>query len=781
MDKLVPLLAVVVISLCSLTCKQVFKADLYKDPTQPSEQRVTSLLAQMTLDEKLAQVQCIWLQKSNFLDSMAAFQPDSAAIYLKNGIGQIGRPSEGPDGGGGDGRNARQMAEFTNTVQKWVKENTRLGIPVLFHEECLHGHAAKDGTSFPQPIAIASAFNRELTEAIYTVTAREAKVRGTNLALSPVVDIVRDPRWGRTEETFGEDAYLAGEMGLAAVRGFQGRSDTIKGDHLMVTLKHMTGHGQPEGGMNIAPANISERVIREAFLPPFKKCIQEGYAKNVMASYNEIDGVPSHASKWLLQDILRGEWGFDGVVVSDYFAIRELHGRHAVAKDLKEAAKIAMETGVDIELPDPECYLYLKELFTSGELDIKVLDIAVSRILKQKFDIGLFENAMVDPARAETEVGKAANAQLALKAAEESIILLKNDKNIVPINTDKYKTIAVIGPNADAELLGGYSDVPKYFTTILEGIRAKVGDKVNVVYADGGAFTEPGSWYEDEVKRTNKAKERQAIERARQVAVNADLIILAVGGNELTSREGWAEGHLGDRDNLTMVGVQDELVNTMAFTNKPMVTFLLNGRPLNINNVVSKSRAVFEGWYLGQETGAAVANVLFGDVNPSGKLPITIPRNVGQIPAFYNYKPTAHRGYLFTENDGLYAFGYGLSYTTFDISEPVLVKDTISTLETATVKVTVSNTGQRAGQEVVQFYIRDIHSSVTRPIKELKGFEKVALAPGESKEVSFEIGEEALALWDIDMNYTIETGDFEIMVGSSSRDTDLKKTTLTVE
>jgi len=754
---------------------------LYRDANQPVESRINDLLKRMTLDEKLAQIQCIWQKKSAFIDKKGNLLADSAAVYLKHGIGQIGRPSEGFDRSTNTGRTAEENARFTNQIQRFLKEKTRLGIPAFFHEECLHGHAAKDGTSFPQPIGFASSWNRQLVEELFTMTAREARSRGTHLALTPVVDVVRDPRWGRTEETYGEDPYLCGEIGLAAIYGFQGRGKTIDSEHVMATLKHMTGHGQPEGGNNIAPASISERLIREMFLPPFKKCVQQGNVRSVMPSYNEIDGIPSHANKWLLQTILRGEWGFKGSIVSDYYAIRELCDRHHIAADHKAAAILSLTTGVDMELPEQETYHLLKSVFESKELSISVLDTAVARNLRQKFELGLFENPYVDEAKAKTEVGSAKNAAIALRAAEESMILLQNRSSLAPISVEKYKTIAVIGPNADKVLLGGYSDHPKYFVTVLQGIRDKVGAKAKILYAEGCGITQPGSWYLDPVLPTDPAEDRRKIEEAVAVAKQADLIILAVGGNELTSREAWAESHLGDRTSLELVGLQNELINQLGATGKPIVGLLFNGRPLAIQNLTEKADAVFECWYLGQESGRAVANVLFGDVNPGGKLTISFPRSAGHIPSFYNYKPTARRGYLWDDVSPLYAFGYGLSYTTFRTSLPKLEKATINSGENAVVMVEVTNTGKVAGQEVVQLYLRDKVSSVTRPMKELKGFEKIALQPGETKTIKFTLTPEELSLWDINMKWVVEPGEFEIMTGNSSRDEDLKKTILVVK
>lgn len=759
-----------------LSCKPSLD---FKDSNLTPDQRAEALLQQMNVDEELAQIVAHWGKKSQFTDSEGRVILDSLQKYVGHGIGQIARPSEGPDGPNTFNRSPRSNAEYTNAIQKYLVEETRLGIPAIFHEEALHGHAARGGTSFPQPIGIASSWNPELVEQLFDMTAKEARARGTSLVLTPVVDVVRDPRWGRTEETYGEDPYLAGEIGLAAVRGFQGRGDQIDNEHVMCTLKHITGHGQPESGMNIGPANISERIIREVFLPPFKKCIMEGNAKAVMASYNEIDGVPSHANPWLIEDILRGEWGFDGVVVSDYYAIEELHRRHGVAASYADAAALALQTGIDIELPDAAAYPLLKEKFEDGSLSMNYLDTAVKRILKQKFQIGLFDNPYVDENTVESKVGNKENAALALKGAEESIILLENN-GILPISATQYKTIAVIGPNANQVLLGGYSSIPPYHVTLLDGIKEKVGDQARILYAEGCGITEPGSWYADPVSRTNESLDRRKIQEAVSIARQADIVIMALGGNELTSREAWAESHMGDRTNLQLVGLQDELINKVAATGKPIVTVLYNGRPLAIQNVVEKSDAVFEAWYLGQENGRAMANVLFGDVNPSAKLPITFARSAGHLPVYYNYKPTARRGFLFDDVSPLYPFGYGLSYTTFDVSEPMLTKKSVGQDGSTSIKVTVKNTGNRAGAEVIQMYIRDDYSSVTRPVKELKGFKKVHLEAGDSAEVEIPITSEELAFFDKDMNWVVEPGSFKIMVGTSSDSDDLQSVKLEV-
>ncbi len=756
----------------------------YQNPELPAAKRVQDLLGRMTLEEKAAQMLCVWQTKAEMLvdaDGNFDLRKAKAAFKQGHGLGQVGRPSDA-----GKGKDVRGMAELTNAIQQFFIENSRLGIPVVFHEECLHGHAAIAGTSFPQPIALGATFNLELVESLFAMAAEEARLRGTHQALTPVVDVARDPRWGRVEETYGEDPFLVSRLGIAAVRGFQGDATFRDKKRVIATLKHFAAHGQPESGMNCAPANVSLRVLRETFLYTFKEALDKGGAISVMASYNEIDGVPSHASKWLLRDVLRKEWGFKGFVVSDYYAIWELsyrpdtHG-HFVAKDKKEACALAVEAGVNIELPDPDCYLHLVELVRKRVLKESQLDELVAPMLLWKFKLGLFDDPYVDPEEADRVVGCDANRKLALQAAREVITLLKNENNLLPLNLNNIKSIAVIGPNAHHSLLGGYSGVPKHSVTVLGGIKAKVGSGVKVLHSEGCKITVGGSWNQDEVTASDPAEDRKQIAEAVSVAQQADAIVLAIGGNEQTSREAWNLKHMGDRTSLDLIGRQEELVKAMLGTGKPVVALLFNGRPISINYVSQKVPAILECWYPGQEAGHAVAEVLFGDYNPGGKLPITVPRSAGHLPAFYNYKPSARRGYLFDDVSPLYPFGYGLSYTTFAVRNIRLAKKKIKRNGSTRVLAEVTNTGKREGTEVVQMYIRDLVSSVTRPVLELKGFAKVSLGPGETKTVALEITPESLAFYDVNMKYLVEPGEFAIMVGTSSRNEDLQKVILQVE
>jgi len=738
----------------------------YRNSKLPVEQRVADLLSRMTLEEKVAQTHALWQRKSLIMDAQGNFSPEKAKEILKNGIGQITRASErkGP----------RENALFANAIQKFLVEQTRLGIPAIIHEEGLHGFAARGATSFPQAIALASTWDPELVEKVFGVAAREIRSRGAQQALTPVLDLARDPRWGRTEESYGEDPYLVSRIGVACIRGFQGKGPNLDRGHVFATTKHFAAHGQPEAGTNAAPANYSERVIREFFLFPFQAAITEARAMSVMPSYNEIDGIPSHGNKWLLEKVLRGEWGFQGFVVSDYDGINQLHTLHSVVASKEEAAKKALETGVDIELPDIDCYGMLVEQIRAGKISEATLDKTVARILRAKFLAGLFEDPYVDPDSAERISNAPEHRELALQAAREAIVLLKNQNGALPLDRTKIKTLAVIGPNAAKCHLGGYSEDPGHCISVLDGIKAKVGDKIKVAYAEGSRITEDDAdwrnWYIDQVTPSDPAKEAKRIAEAVQVAKASDAVVLVLGGNEQTCREAWAETHAGDRDSLELLGKQNDLVKAMLETGRPVVVFLINGRPLSINYVAENIPAILEGWYLGQEGGAAAADVLFGDYNPGGRLPITLPRSAGQLPVFYNHKPSARRGYLFADKEPLFAFGHGLSYTTFKYTNLRLAQAQIGPSGRTVASVDVTNMGKVKGDEVVEMYIRDRVSSVTRPVKELKGFRRITLEPSQTATVELAITPDALSLLDEQMNRVVEPGQFDIMVGSSSVD-----------
>jgi beta-glucosidase len=750
----------------------------YRDAKLPVDQRVTDLLSRMTLEEKIAQLEGAWENKQFFhnpqelfVDEKGQFLPERAAALMKNGLGEISRPSEN--------RDPRAMVEYTNTVQKWLRDSTRLGIPVIFHDECLHGHVAPKATSYPQAIALASTWDPSLLHEVFTATAAEARARGIQQCLAPVLDLARDPRWGRTEETYGEDPYLVSRLGVAAITGYQGTGPGIDKAHVMATAKHFAVHGQPEGGTNVGPANYSERTIREYWLKPFEAAVKEAHVATVMPSYNEIDGIPSHSNKHLLLDILRHEWGFQGLITSDYFGPTELRTVHHIVATEDEAGRLAFESGVDVELPFNQAYGSLIDQVKAGKVAEAAVDRSVSRVLTAKFMAGLFDDPYVNADYAEKITNNAEHQQLALKAAHEAIILLKNQDNLLPLAKNKYKRIAVIGPNAAELHLGGYSNQPGRGVSVLQAIKTKVGSSAEVLYALGCKITESNpDWDADKVVVGDPALNAKRIDEAAKVAATADLVILALGGNEQTSREAWAVNHPGDRDNLDLLGNQDDLVKAVLATGKPTIVFLQHGRPNSINYIAEHVPAILDGWYLGQEGGTAVADVLFGDYNPAGRLPITVPRSTGQLPDYYYQKPSAKREYLGSTVLPLFPFGWGLSYSTFKYANVHATPESIGPQGRTTISVDVTNSGAVRGDEVVQLYIRDDVSSVTRPVKELRGFRRITLNPGETKTVDFTLGPEELSFLNRDMHRVVEPGTFTIMVGGNS--VDLTNTKLNV-
>jgi len=752
---------------------------LYRDPRAPIDLRVRDLMDRMTLDEKVAQIITLSRSKRDVMDEALRFDPAKAASLYPHGIGQIARPSD--RGGAATANNTatdstgrwRAPADtiaYVNAAQKWAREQTRLGIPILFHEEALHGFMAPEATSFPQAIAMASSFDPDLVERVSAVIGREVRAHGTVLALSPVVDIARDPRWGRIEETFGEDPYLCAEMGVAAVRGLQGESEILQPGKVFATLKHMTGHGQPLAGNNVAPAMLGERDLREFFFPPFRAVVERTGIAAVMPSYNEIDGVPSHANRWLLKDVLRGEWGFDGAIVSDYAAIEELTTFHKVAANLGDAARLALEAGVDSDLPDGVAYRTLADEVRAGRVALALLDAACANMLRLKFRAGLFDEAVpVDAAAAARLTANDEARALALETARKAMVLLKNDGTL-PLAAGAHKRVAVIGPNAAVTRLGGYSSLPRTQVSLLDGVRKRLEGKAEVVFAQGVFITQSEDRSANEILLADPEKNRQLIAEAVAVAKTCDVVLLAIGDTEQTSREGYARNHLGDRTDLDLVGEQNDLFAALKATGKPVVVVALNGRPPSWPRVVEGANALLECWYVGQEGGTAMAQALFGDVNPGGKMPVTVVRDAGQIPFFYNHKPSARRGYLFADPAPLFPFGFGLSYTRFTLSAPRLSAARIGRAGTVDVALDVTNSGARAGDEVVQLYVHDQVASVARPVKELKAFRRVTLQPGETRTLRFTLGPEAFRLWNIDMNEVVEPGLFDIMVGPNSQD-----------
>ena len=749
---------------------------LYKDAAAPIPLRVADLMARMTLEEKVAQIRTAWAAKAEMIDGLA-FDPTKASAAFPHGIGHVTRPSDkrGVPGitgaAGGTAARWRTPAEtvaFINALQRWALEDTRLGIPVLLHEESLHGYMATEATMFPQAIALAGSFDTDLMQRVQSVIARETRTRGVPLVLSPVVDIVRDPRWGRIEETWGEDPYLAAEMAIAAVEGLQGpgKFERLAPGKVFATLKHMTGHGQPESGNNVAPAQIAERELRENFFPPFRAVVERCSVGAVMPSYNEIDGVPSHANAWLLGSVLRGEWGFDGIIASDYGGVHELATLHHVARDLEDAAHQALKAGVDSELPEGQAFATLVEAVQAGRVPLSLVDTACARMLTFKFRCGLFENPYGDGPLAERITGNAEARALALEAARKSLCLLTNS-GALPLDRKTMGRVAVIGPNHAIARLGGYSSVPKQTISLIEGLR-RLAPEADFVTAQGVFITTSEDRSADEVTLADRADNLRLIEEALALAKTADTIILAIGDTEQTSREGFAKNHLGDRTSIDILGEQNELVDALAALGKPLIVAAYNGRPPSWPNVIAKADAVLECWYPGQEGGVAVAEALLGDINPGAKLPVSVVRNEGQIPLFYNHKPSARRGYLFDDKSPLFPFGHGLSYTTFAIDAPRTNKQRYAHDDDMTVQVSVINTGTRSGDEVVQLYITRTGLSVSRPVLELKGFRRVTLQPGERCDLTFTIPARQLAIWDDTLAETNPPGPVRLSAGSSS-------------
>jgi len=739
----------------------------YKDSKLSPENRAKDLLLRMNNEDKVFQLMAVSDgTPDQFNDAFLSDTTKMRKVFGK-GVNSI-QPFFA---------DIKETINSRNKIQKYLLEKSKWGIPALFVDEGQHGLMKPEATSFPMAIGLACSWDPKLFNQVYSLTALEMRSRGTHLALSPVIDVCRDPRWGRVEETYGEDPYLNGILGTEAVKGFQGTSNGIIAQgHVAATLKHLCGHGQPEGGLNQAPANYSERVLREFHLPPFKMVIENANPIAVMPSYNEIDGKPSHNNNWLLQTILRGEWSYKGMVVSDYDGISQLFEKHNVAKDRKEAAMKAFNSGVQYEFPKGNYYNYLLELVKEGKVKQADIDAAVYQILLLKFQLGLFENPYVDLNNAINISKEPKSRELALKAAHESIVLLKNEKNLLPLQKDKYKKIAVIGPCSNNVFTGGYSGEPYQKVTILEGIKNKVGKSVEILFAQGCKIVNNidisyKNWQTDKIEFTSHDENLKLIEEAVEIAKQAEIIVLAIGETDHLCREAWTKSHLGDNMTLSLIGDQEELVKAMVATGKPIIVYLMNGRPLSINYIVKNIPAIFEGWYMGQETGTAFADILFGDINPSGKLTITIPKSVGQIPVFYNHKPSAQfQSYISQDALPLYPFGYGLSYTSFVYNNFILSSDTIKVGESVEVSVDVTNFGKMKGDEIVQLYISDKVSSVTRPVMELKGFERITLEPNQTKTVKFTINKSKLAFWDYDMNYTIEPGEFYIIIGKSSTD-----------
>ncbi|MCC7445990.1 MAG: glycoside hydrolase family 3 C-terminal domain-containing protein [Anaerolineae bacterium] len=746
---------------------------IYQDAARSTEERVTDLLGRMTLDEKIAQLGSFWVYE--VLDGLT-FSPDKAQRLMAHGVGHVTRL------GGASNVKPKQAAELANTIQKFLMEHTRLKIPAVIHEECCSGYMAFGATVFPQAIGIASMWEPELVEAMAAVIREQMRSVGAHHALAPVLDVTRDARWGRAEETFGEDPYLVAQTGMAYVRGIQG-PDLRRG--VAATGKHFVGYGTTEGGMNWSPAHIPARELREVYLYPFEAAIQTAGLASIMNGYHELDGVPCGSSRELLTEMLRNQWGFTGTVVSDYFAVRMLQTYHHLTADEVEAARLAIEAGIDIELPSTDCYGDpLRKAVQSGVVRESLIDSVVRRVLTQKFALGVFDNPYVDAGAVQFDTPD--QRKLARRLAQKSVVLLKNDNQTLPL-AKAARSIAVIGPNADStrNLFGDYAypahleslletkqkntfntPVPDAVTltqdfiqvsSVLEAIKRTVSPQTQVRYAQGCAVLDPST-----------AGFAEAVEAARQ----SDVVILVMG-DKAGLVDGCTSGEGNDRAALDLPGVQADLVRAVYETGTPVVLVLTTGRPVSLGWIAQDIPAILEAWFPGEEGANAIADVLFGDVNPGGKLPISFPRTVGQIPVFYAHKPSGGRShwkgkYVESDTTPQYPFGYGLSYTSFDYSDLQIGAQQVGTQDTVTITVNVRNSGAREGDEVVQLYTHTHSASVTRPVKELCGFKRVTLQPGETRTITFHLNVAQLAYYNRAMDYVVEPGTIDVMVGSSS-------------
>ena len=750
---------------------------LYKQANAPIEERIKDLMERMTVEEKVGQLCCpmgweMYTKTGNKVEASELYKKQMGNGMPIGSYWAVLRADPWTQKTLENGLNPELAAEALNKLQKFAVEETRLGIPVLFAEETPHGHMAIGATVFPTGLSMASTWNPELLRRAGEIVALEARLQGANVGYGPVLDISREPRWSRMEESFGEDPMLAGILGVAYMKGMQGDVQN-DGKHLYSTVKHFAAYGTPEGGHNGDRAMVGMNQLFSDFLPPMKMAVENGLA-TIMTSYNAIDGVPCTSNKFLLTDILRGKWGFNGFVYSDLFSIDGIAGTHHVAADVKEAGKLSLEAGVDMDLGANAYGKRTLELLNEGRLDMKYVDAAVANILRLKFKMGLFENPYVSPKDAKNYVRSEAHRQVAREVAREGIVLLKND-GILPLSKD-VKSIAVIGPNADTQYnqLGDYTapQDDKFITTPLEGIQAAVSKKTEVKYVKGCAIRDvtmsdiPGA--------VKAAKESDVVvlvvggSSARDFRVKYEATAAAIANDEegqILLDMDCGEGY--DRSTLDLLGDQEKLMEALIETGKPLVVVYIQGRTLKMNLAAEKANALLTAWYPGGEGGHAIADVLFGDYNPAGRLPVSIARNEGQLPIYYS--KGKQRAYMDGEANALYAFGYGLSYTKFEYSDlqikPGNGKDVLQT-----VTCTVKNTGDRDGQEIVQLYIRDMVASIAQAPILLKAFERVELKKGESKTVTFNLGKRELSMYNAQLEEVVEPGDFKVMIGAASDD-----------
>ncbi|NLA84614.1 MAG: hypothetical protein GX854_08875 [Clostridiales bacterium] len=725
------------------------------------EEKIREKLSRMTIEEKVWQMGMV--PSNLFVDEKGNFIKDKAdEIFKGYSIGGFQDLRFEPE----------KNIDLIKEIQDYIINNTSPGIPAIVVGETLHGYLSPKATIFPQVIGLGSTWNTRLVQDIAEAAAKEARAAGTTLANSPDLDLARDPRWGRVEETFGEDPYLVTQMGLSIVRGMQGDMNRDRSEMIISSIKHYVAHSSPEGGVNIGPVAAGERQLRELYLKPFAAAIQEGGALAVMPAYSELDGIPVHASEFLLTEILRNELGFMGMTIADYGAIHMLYRVHKVAESPQAAGRLAVKAGMDFEAGNIHCYGdNLIELVKKGEVPEEIIDTAVTRILRVKYLAGIMDNPYGSLEKAKKYYGCEKHKQLALDAARESIVLLKNQNNILPLDKN-LKSVAVIGPVADRGELGDYSLPNDDVVTPLAGIKAVLPNDCKINYAKGC-----GLWEMD----------RSGFEESIEAARNSEVAIVVLGETSIKAYGmGWGRetddvilcGEGYDRSDISLPGLQHQLAEEIIKTGTPTILVLINGRPITLGDLNDSAAAILEAWYPGQEGGTAIAEVLFGDVNPSGRLTISFPKESGQIPVYYNHKPSARgyykkpgtpekpgRDYVFCDTEPMYPFGYGLSYTTFEYSNLKIDIQNLKEKNEINISVSVKNTGKREGKEVVQLYVNDIVSSVTTPVRELKGFTKISLLPGEEKQVVFNLPLKELALIDRNMKPVVEPGEFEVFVG----------------
>ncbi len=750
----------------------------FRDPNADVPARVADLLGRMTLAEKLAQLGSAWVFE---LADSHGFDAQRAAPPLSDGIGHVTRVC------GASGFTAAEAATFNNALQQHLRVHTRLGIPAIVHEEICAGLMAREATVFPQAIGVAATFRPELNTELADAVRLQMRSIGAHHGLSPVLDLCRDPRWGRLEETYGEDPHLVTQMGLAYIRGLQG--DDLA-DGVIATAKHFVGYGASEGGFNWAPAHLNERELRDVYLRPFEAAVRNAALGSVMNGYHEIDGIPCGANRWLLDDVLRREWGFDGTVVSDYFAVRQLESYHHVAASGSEAAALALTTGIDVELPGTDCYAGdLRDALDEGALTRDDIDRAVARVLTSKFRLGLFDAATVDAAGAATHTRTVQQRQLARRIANESIVLLRND-GVLPLR--QPASVALIGPNAanPRNMVGDYAyichveslldmarsggnvfavpvdpdmtiddfDNLSHVGTVFDSLRAAI-PQATIRYAQGCGVNDD---------------DRSGFEEAVRAAAESEVAVLVMGDTAGLTLD-CTTGETRDVASLSFPGVQEELVLAVASTGTPVVLVLVAGRPSGSPAVHAAANAVLHAWLPGEAGADAIADALTGAVNPGGKLPISYPRSSGQIPVFYGHKVSGGRSYWRGEyvdmsNLPLYPFGFGQSYTTFEIEPAPLADAIVSVGDTIAVAVAVRNSGAVAGDEVIQIYTRDPIASVTRPVLELQAFARVSLDAGQQATVEFDLAVADLGFHDRRGKYVVEAGEVEVFVGTSASD-----------